>query len=125
MKIESPIEKLQYEYSENYGFGEIVDENAKNEKKYMITLDVSGIPRKNINVRFVGGSAIVEGKFIQEDKFGSIEHQFTRKIALPDGTLAKDVLCEFSSGILRIVAKKKKSPSPSETSDSIAIIDAE
>lgn len=72
------------------------------------------------------GNAVVEGKFVQEDKYGSVQRQFLRKIALPKGIQIKDIRCEFSEdGTLRIIAKNKTSLSPSETSDSIAIIDAE
>jgi HSP20 family molecular chaperone IbpA len=76
-------------------------------------------------VRFIDGKAVIEGKHVEEDKFGIIERQFSRKISLPSGVTMADVRCEFSNeGILRIIAKKP-SKAGSETSDSIAILDAE
>lgn len=89
-----------------------------------MALDVSGIPRKNLNVRLIDGKAVVEAKLVDEDKFGTIERQFVRKVTVPSDIKLKDLVCEFSTeGVLRLMGKK--TPAPSETSDSITIIDAE
>lgn len=91
----------------------------------MIKLNVAGVPRKDLNIRFAAGQVVISGKFVQKDKYGSIKQNFTRSILLPTGVHSDGVVCKFSSdGLLKIVAKKKKSAEPSET-DSIAVISAE
>ncbi|CAG4951834.1 unnamed protein product [Parnassius apollo] len=78
--------------------------------KFQINLDVQHFAPEEITVKTADDYVVVEAKHEEKkDEHGYISRQFTRKYALPEGTVSEDVISELSSdGILTITAPRKQ-----------------
>ncbi|XP_072945926.1 protein lethal(2)essential for life-like [Epargyreus clarus] len=77
--------------------------------KFQISLDVQHFAPEEISVKTADGFIVVEGKHEEKkDEHGFISRQFSRRYALPEGTLPETVESKLSSdGVLTITAPKK------------------
>lgn len=77
--------------------------------KYQISLDVQQFAPDEISVKTADGYIVVEGKHEEKkDEHGYISRQFTRRYALPEGTIPESVESKLSSdGVLTISAPRK------------------
>ncbi|KAL5290807.1 CRYAB.2 family protein [Megaselia abdita] len=92
----SPVEK------------KLVHENGKDE--FQVCMDVQHFHPKELSVKVVERTVIVEGKHEEkEDDQGIISRQFTRKFVLPEEYDSNDVVTSLSSdGVLVVKCPKVK-----------------
>lgn len=76
---------------------------------YQISLDVQQFAPDEISVKTVDGYIVVDGKHEEKkDEHGYISRQFTRRYALPEGTIPESVESKLSfDGVLTISAPWK------------------
>uniref|UniRef100_A0A182PDQ4 SHSP domain-containing protein n=1 Tax=Anopheles epiroticus TaxID=199890 RepID=A0A182PDQ4_9DIPT len=83
--------------------------------RLQINLDVQQFAPREITVKTVDNSIVVEGKHEEkQDEHGFISRHFVRRYVLPDDHDPKDVISSLSSdGVLTIVAPRKvQQPAP-------------
>lgn len=90
-----------------------VDED---ESSYLMTLDIPGVDKNDIDIEVVGNTVKVSGerKFEHEDKSKNryrMERQygrFTRSFALPEGVNPNQIEANYDNGVLRISLPKSE-----------------
>lgn len=77
------------------------------EEHYVMSFDVPGIHRDDLNIEVTGNRLLVSGERKPEGRSGSRRYgKFQRLFTLPDGVTADDVVAEHKDGVLRLAIQK-------------------
>jgi HSP20 family protein len=99
-----------YETKSGFGACDIEDK----ESHYLITLDLPGVPKNEINVEAADGSVKIWGERKSEKKEGDYTERhwgrFERTIPLPLGVDEKHIEAHFDNGVLSLAIPKSGEP---------------
>jgi len=89
----------------------------ESEDHYLITLEMPGIPRDQINIECVGNQISISGERKREHDHGKAYSEryygnFHRRFTLPDGVNSGKIDANYQDGILRIYVPKAESAKP-------------
>jgi len=100
-------------------------------KRYIITMDIPGMEKGQIDVEVKGRQLIVSGEranenteeqagryFRKERRFG----QFMRSITLPEDADTTSIKAEYKKGVLTITVAKKTAAGPKSTGSKIKVL---
>lgn len=93
---------------------------AETENEYLVTVDLPGMTRDEINVEFVQGDLWIAGERRHEsDEKGKTYHgieslygTFRRMVRLGDAVDSKCIDAEYKDGVLRVVVRKAEAAKP-------------
>lgn len=99
-------------YENKVGFGACDIEDK--ESHYLVTLDLPGVPKSEINVEATDGNLKIWGERKAEKKEGDYTERhwgrFERTIALPMGVDEKNIEAHFENGVLSLAIPKSGEP---------------
>lgn len=102
---------------------------GENKKNYLISIEVPGVDKEDINLELVDHDLVISGEKkneirSDEDSYHCVERSygyFKRVISLPEDADKETISADFKNGILKITVKKNRLIPKKQNSKRIAI----